>query len=205
MRIITIISNYNEEEAIRNTLADILENCTIETDILVIDNCSSDSSIDIIREMKIDYLRHPVNTGGSSGVIKTAFAYSFAKGYDIYCHMDGDYQHKASELEKIVNPILNGDADVVTGSRFINKQGFQSTFSRRQGIMAFSFLMSWLTGRRYTDITSGFRSYNRKAITYFARHFKQEIDTITQLELVMFYAGLKIGRASCRDRVVESV
>ena len=57
--------------------------------------------------------------------------------------------------------------------------------------MAFSFLMSWLTGRRYTDITSGFRSYNRKAITYFARHFKQEIDTITQLELVMFYAGLK--------------
>ena len=52
-------------------------------------------------------------------------------------------------------------------------------------------MMSWVTKRPYTDITSGFRAYNRKAIEFFALRFKQEIDTIVQLELVMHYAGLK--------------
>jgi len=124
-------------------------------------------------------------------LIKTAFAYAHYHGYDIYCHMDGDNQHMASELDKIVQPILDNEVDVVTGSRFITKEGFQSSFTRRMGIRSFSKMMSWVTKRPYTDITSGFRAYNRKAIEFFALRFKQEIDTIVQLELVMHYAGLK--------------
>jgi hypothetical protein len=191
MKILTVISNYNEEKAISKTITDVLSNSTIKTDILVIDNCSSDRSIDIIKELNVDYLKHPVNTGGSAGVIKTAFAYAYYHGYDIYCHMDGDNQHLASELEKIVAPIINGEADVVTGSRFIEKKGFQSSFMRRIGIMLFSKMLSLVTNSKFTDITSGFRAYNHTAIKFFASQFKQEIETITQLELVMYYAGLK--------------
>ncbi len=191
MKIITIISNYNEKGAIRDTVIDITNNSTISTDVIVIDNCSSDNSLQIIKSTGIEYLKHPINTGGSAGVIKTAFAYAYYHNYDIYCHMDGDNQHKASELIKIIQPILNNEADVVTGSRFVENKGFQSSFFRRQGIILFSKLLSIITKRKFTDITSGFRAYNKKAIIYFGKNFKQEIETITQLELVMHYAGLK--------------
>lgn len=191
MRILTVISNYNEERAIGKTIADVLNNSPIKSDILIIDNCSTDNSISVIKEHGVDYVRHPVNTGGSAGVIKTAFAYAYYHNYDIYCHMDGDNQHMATELHKIVQPILDNEADVVTGSRFIDKKGFQSSFARRQGIIIFSKLISMVTKSKFTDITSGFRAYNHKAIKFFATQFKQEIETITQLELVMYYGGLK--------------
>lgn len=191
MKILTVISNFNEEGAILDTIKDIKENSSIDTDILVIDNCSKDSSLELIKAANVDYLIHPVNSGGSLGVIKTAFSYAHYHGYDIYCHMDGDNQHKASELAKIVQPILENRADVITGSRFIEKKGFQSSFLRRIGIHLFSFLLSIITKRRYTDITSGFRAYNKKTIAYFGKSFKQEIETVIQLELVMHYAGLR--------------
>ena len=192
MKIITIISNYNEEEAIAATIQDILMNKSIETDILVIDNSSTDNSLQIVKELGVDYLIHPVNTGGSSGVIKTAFAYAYYHDYDIYCHMDGDNQHLASELIKIVDPLLKDKGiDIVTGSRYINKEGFQSTFMRKATIFFFSKIISLITKSNFTDITSGFIAYNNKAIKFFATNFKHEIESATQLQLIAYYAGLK--------------
>lgn len=191
MKTLLIVSNYNEEQAIISTLNDIRKNSSVSCDVLVVDNCSTDNSVSLIRGEGADYIRHPVNTGGSAGVIKTAFTYAYYHDYDIYCHMDGDNQHIASELVKIVEPLMQGKADVVTGSRFIDKEGFQSSPSRRLGIFIFSWLLSLVTGRKYTDITSGFRAYNHKAIEFFAKRFKQEIETITQLELAMYFGGLK--------------
>jgi glycosyltransferase involved in cell wall biosynthesis len=191
MKILLVVSNFNEEKAILDTLSDISHNAGINCDTLVIDNCSTDGSLDLVRSIGMEYVRHPVNTGGSAGVIKTALVFAYYHGYDIYCHMDGDNQHMASELAKIVEPLMQGKADVVTGSRFIAKDGFQSSRSRRLGIYIFSWLLSLVTGRKYTDITSGFRAYNRTAIEFFAKRFKQEIETITQLELAMHFGGLK--------------
>jgi len=190
-KILLVISNYNEESSILHTINDIRKNSAIPADILVIDNSSTDQSQELIKKSGVEYIFHPVNTGGSQGVIKTAFAYAYYYNYDIYCHMDGDNQHKASELIKLVKPILDNDADVVTGSRFIEKKGFQSNFFRRLGIYFSSRIIALVTHKKQTDITSGFRAYNKKAIQYFAKHFKQEIETIIQLELVMFYANLK--------------
>lgn len=191
MNILLIISNYNEEKAIIDTLNDIRDNASVSCDVLVVDNCSTDDSVKLIKNYNADYIRHPVNTGGSAGVIKTAFTYAYYHDYDVYCHMDGDNQHMASELVKIVEPLAQGTADVVTGSRFISREGFQSSRSRRLGIYIFSWLLSLITGRKYTDITSGFRAYNRKAIEFFAKRFKQEIETVTQLELAMHFGGLR--------------
>ena len=191
-KILLVVSNYNEEGAILDTIADIQNNSTIKADLLIIDNSSTDKSQQLIKDSGVDYLFHPVNTGGLAGVIKSAFAYAYYHNYDIYCHMDGDNQHVASELNKLVKPILEkNDVDVVTGSRFIEKKGFQSTFFRRQGILFFSKLLSMVTKSKFTDITSGFRAYNKNAIRVFARNYKHEIETITQMELVMHFANLK--------------
>jgi len=191
MKILTVISNFNESQSISETVTDVRNNSSVKTDILVIDNCSADNSLELLKELKVDYLVHPVNTGSSAGVIKTAFAYAYYHDYDLYCHMDGDNQHKASELVNLIRPILRNEADVVTGSRFLNKEGFQSLFFRRQAIYFFSWLLSFVTGRRFTDITSGFRAFNKKAIEFFATRFGSEIDTIVQLELAMFYSGIR--------------
>lgn len=193
MKILTVISNYNEEFNIQSTIEDIRNNSTISTDILVIDNSSNDKSIEIIKALGVDYLVHPVNTGGSAGVIKTALVYSKYHNYDVYCHMDGDNQHFAAELYNLIK-MINDDpsVDIVVGSRFIEKEGFQSHFFRRQGIYIFSKILSKLTKTKLTDITSGFRAYNRKAIVFFATKYKHELDASVQMLLVASFNGLKI-------------
>jgi glycosyltransferase involved in cell wall biosynthesis len=192
MRILTVISNYNEQGAIESAIRDFQTQSSIASDLLVVDNCSTDSSLKLIRRAGVDYLRHPVNTGGSAGVIKTALLYAEIKGYDVYCHMDGDNQHNARELSKLVQPIVSGEADLVIGSRFLTREGFQSLPIRKIGIFSFSRLLSWLTGQRITDLTSGFRAYNRRAIAFFGRQYKHEFEACVQMLMVASYAGLKI-------------
>jgi hypothetical protein len=192
MKILTVISNYNEEKEILNTIQDFRDNTSITSDLLVIDNSSQDSSLKLIKESGVDYLVHPVNTGGSAGVIKTSLLYAYLNDYDIYCHMDGDNQHYSSELNKLVIEIETGRADVVIGSRFILNEGFQSSRTRRMGIKIFSYLLSLVTKSKISDITSGFRAYNRKAIELFARKFKFRYDVCLQMLLIAHYAGLKI-------------
>lgn len=192
MKILTVISNYNEQRAINDTIADIRNNSPLVSDILVIDNSSTDRSIEIVKGLSVDYLVHPVNSGSSSGVIKTAFAYAYYHNYDIYCHLDGDNQHNANELDILIRPLITeGGADIVVGSRFIEKQGFQSLFLRRITIFLFSKLLTLITGNKSTDFTSGFRAYNKNSIKFFATQFKHEIETPAQLELVIHYSGLK--------------
>lgn len=192
MKILTVISNYNEHKEVLNCIKDFKNNASINSDLLIIDNCSIDSSLEIIKNSGENYLKHPVNTGGSSGVIKTAILYSYLNNYDIYCHMDGDNQHNASELDKLIEPILSGDADIVIGSRFIEKEGFQSCLFRRIGIRIFSKILSIVTKYDIKDLTSGFRAYNRRALTFFANLYKHEFEACVQMLLVSSYAGLRI-------------
>lgn len=195
-KIITVISNYNEEQLIELCIKDLRKNSTIESDLIVIDNASTDKSVELVLKNNVKCLQHSVNTGGSAGVIKTALLYSFLHDYDIYCHFDGDCQHNANELAKLIQPILDGKADIVVGSRFINKRGFQSFFMRRMGIFSFSRLVSWVTDRKITDLTSGFRAYNKKAITFFAQQYKHEFEPCIQMFLIAYYAGLVINEVS---------
>ena len=143
--------------------------------------------------MNVNYLVHPVNTGGSAGVIKTALQYAYYHNYDIYCHMDGDNQHCASELAKLVKQLTDTESDIIIGSRFIDKKGFQSNFLRRVGIKFFSYILTLITKNKLTDITSGFRAYNRKAIEYFAIRYKHELEACVQMLLIANFAGLKIN------------
>jgi glycosyltransferase involved in cell wall biosynthesis len=201
MKILTVISNYNEEKAIEKTINDFLESNDIQSDLLVIDNCSTDNSVKIIKSTGVEYLVHPVNTGGSAGVIKTAFSYAYYHDYDIYCHMDGDNQHIASELKELVKPIIDGkDYDFIIGSRYIKKEGFQSTFVRRLGIKLFSKILTTITRTKLTDITSGFRAYNKQAITYFGKKVKHEMEASVQMLLMAHFAGLKMHEVPVKMR-----
>ena len=85
--------------------------------------------------------------------------------------MDGDGQHDPAYLMEIVQPVLDGECDMCIGSRFVKKEGFQTSFMRRVGIRFLSGLIFLLSGHKVLDVTSGFRATNARMTAYFAQHY----------------------------------
>lgn len=193
MKILIAVIAYNEEKNIKGTLQDLIDNNKFGYDIVVVDNGSYDNTINVARQMNIPYIRHCINSGGSNGTAVSYFLYAYQQGYDVLCQFDGDGQHMASELGKILSPVVSGDADCVVGSRFLEKTGFQSYFFRRIGIKTFSFLLSRMTKLKFTDITSGFRAYGPRVIRFYGHQYQNAIyDNMNQFLLLAYYSYAKI-------------
>lgn len=171
-KVLLIIPAYNEEQ----NLPALLDELTLQYpqyDYLVINDCSKDSTLDILKRRKATYLDLPVNLGIGGGV-QAGYIYALENDYDVAVQMDGDGQHLPSYLDAIILPVLNGEADSVIGSRFLNNEGFQSSKLRRVGIKFLSALIYVVTGNRILDVTSGFRAVNRKCIEIFAKTYAQD-------------------------------
>jgi hypothetical protein len=80
----------------------------------------------------------------------------------------------------------------VIGSRFLQKEGFQSYFFRRLGISLFALLDSLAVGQKLTDVTSGFRAYSPRVIRFFATRHRHELSDTNQLLLLSHFAGARI-------------
>ena len=162
MKILVIVPAYNEAGAIQPTIRDI-RSVPGDPDIVVIDDCSTDETAELAAEMGAAVVRLPINLG-IGGAVQTGFRYAAEQGYDIAIQVDGDGQHNPAFIPELTDPIRNGRADVVVGSRFIRREGFQSLFMRRMGIRIFQFLHRLLLRQNITDSTSGFRAYNADAV-----------------------------------------
>jgi len=162
--ILIIVPAYNEEQNIKRVIED-LNNSNIDIDILIVNDGSSDNTALIVRDLGVKLLDLASNLG-IGGAVQSGFKFAKKYNYDIAIQFDGDGQHLASEIYKLINPINNGNADVVIGSRFLKKEGFQSSFTRRIGIKIFEIINKLLIKQKITDNTSGFRAYNKKAISY---------------------------------------
>lgn len=171
-KILVIIPAYNEEDNIEKVLKDLKEHAP-EMDYLVINDCSKDNTLHILEAVHCNYIDLPVNVGIGGGV-QTGYLYAAKNNYDIAIQMDGDGQHNAEYLKALTAPIIQGTADMVIGSRYINKEGFQSSPMRRLGIGILSILIKICTGMRVFDVTSGFRAVNRKMILMFAKEYADD-------------------------------
>ncbi len=172
MKTLIIIPAYNEQDNILNTLADIRMNCP-DMDYVVINDCSRDDTERLLRENGERFVSLPCNLGIGGGV-QTGYKYAREHGYDIAIQFDGDGQHEAKYLHDLVAPIASGRADIAIGSRFIRKEGFQSTGLRRAGIGFLSRLIRLICGVRVLDVTSGMRAVNRRFIEQYAREYAQD-------------------------------
>ncbi len=169
MKTIIIIPAYNEEECIENVLNNIslqAPNC----DVLVVNDCSRDSTLQVLRDSKAKYVDLSVNLG-IGGAVQTGYQYALKNDYDIAVQIDADGQHDPEYISKVIEPIISGEADIVIGSRFINKEGFQSTGIRRFGINFLSSLIKVCSGKKIYDVTSGFRAVSRKFIQIYAEEY----------------------------------
>lgn len=172
MKVLIIIPAYNEEGSIMDVIENI-ERCYPSADKLVINDSSTDNTKNILKQNNVAFLDLPVNLGIGGGV-QAGYIYAYENNYDIAIQMDGDGQHLADELKKIISPIENGMANVVIGSRFIDREGFQSSYMRRIGIRFLSGLIKMCTGINIQDVTSGFRAVDKKFIKIFSKEYAQD-------------------------------
>ena len=175
-RILIIVPCFNEQVAIEGVVA-MIDRAKLQfglaMDVLVVNDCSTDESLTAIRRAGCLYLDLPTNLG-IGGAMHAGYKYAYRHNYDIAVQMDGDGQHPADELHKILEPILQDRADVVIGSRFMTNEGFQSSAFRRAGIRYFRWLNQLLIGQVIHDSTSGFRAFNRKTLTIVNGYYPDE-------------------------------
>jgi glycosyltransferase involved in cell wall biosynthesis len=173
-KILIIIPAYNEAGSIGPVLRDLGASGP-EAEVLVINDGSSDGTSSAVRGFPwVKLIELPVNLG-IGGAVQTGFLYALNDGHDIALQFDGDGQHLASEIPKLIAPLLSGEADVSIGSRFLaGPHRYRTTFFRRLGMKLIQYLNTCLIGQRITDNTSGFRAYNRKAIEFLAGNYPDD-------------------------------
>lgn len=171
-KVLVIIPAYNEANNIKNTVQTLLDE-KIEVDYLVINDCSRDHTLDILRKNRYSHINLPINLGIGGGM-QTGYKYALRNDYDIAIQMDGDGQHVSGYIKDLLDPIINEEANLTIGSRFLNKEGFQSTRMRRLGIVFLSGLIHLCCGVKVKDVTSGFRAADKKTIKLFAQNYAQD-------------------------------
>ncbi len=172
MKTLVIIPCYNEEENIERVIAR-LKQVAPEVDYLIVNDASTDNSACILNENNFSHINLPINLGIGGGV-QSGYLYAVTHGYDITVQMDGDGQHSPAYLNDVIKPITDGTLDMCIGSRFIEKEGFQTSFMRRFGIQILSFFIWVLCGKRVKDTTSGYRACNKELTAFFAENYAQD-------------------------------
>lgn len=172
MKKLIIIPAYNESENIVGTVRDIEENAP-DFDYIIINDCSTDNTLEICKQNHFNYVNLPINLG-IGGAVQTGYKYAKQYGYDIAVQVDGDGQHDPAFLQQMAEYLEEHQLDMVIGSRFITNEGFQSSALRRVGIVYFTRLIHLLTGHKITDPTSGLRLGGRKVIELFAENYPKD-------------------------------
>jgi glycosyltransferase involved in cell wall biosynthesis len=187
-KVILIIPAYNEEDNILNTCKEIIsynKKNNTNYDIIVINDCSTDSTSKICHENNIPVV-DLIHNLGIGGAVQTGYKYAYRHGYDIAVQFDGDGQHDVRYVKNIIEPIINDEADMTIGSRFVgNISNFKSSKARRMGIKLISIFMKWTTGKKVYDTTSGFRGCSREIIYDFSLSYPPEYpEPITTAEIL---------------------
>ncbi|SFP37630.1 hypothetical protein SAMN04487928_101147 [Butyrivibrio proteoclasticus] len=164
-----IIPAYNESECIVDTIKNIQKKAS-DYDYIIVNDCSKDDTLKKCIDEGFNYINLPINLG-IGGAVQTGYRYAADNGYEIAVQIDGDGQHDPAFLHDMENVLLERNADMVIGSRFIENKGFQSSFARRLGISYFTKLIKLMTGNSISDPTSGFRMVGRSLIELFSQDY----------------------------------
>lgn len=178
MNILLIIPAYNEEEnilKIYNLINEYNKISKLQLDYVVINDGSKDKTLQILEENNINHI-NLVHNLGIGGAVQTGYKYAYENGYNIAIQFDGDGQHDLNYVPKLCQPIIEGKADMVIGTRYLQKESseFQSTFMRRLGKNIISGIINLCCKKKITDPTSGFRAANREIIKMFAQDYPTE-------------------------------
>lgn len=198
-KILLIIPAYNEEENIERVVKELTKDSS-GYDYVVINDGSADATGKLCEINGYNVINLPINLG-IGGAVQTGYQYALKHDYDIAVQVDGDGQHDISHISRLLSLLVNDEADVVIGSRFLTGEGFQSSMSRRMGIKFLSVLILLCTGKRIRDVTSGFRAVNRKFISIYAKDYPSDYpEPEAIITAVMHYGRVKEVAVAMRER-----
>lgn len=166
-----IVPAWNESGSIAQVVLNI-KRTHPDFDVVVIDDGSTDATLRAIPSEAI-VVSLPFNLG-IGGAMQAGYRYAAMHGYTVAIQVDADGQHPPSEIHKILEPLHNGTADMVVGSRFLGDTGYRQSPGRMAGIRILGLLIRLFTGQHYTDCTSGFRAVNREVLNAFAHWYPDD-------------------------------
>ncbi len=188
MRALVIIPAYNEEKSVSGVIHKIRQNTGI--DVLVVNDGSADNTSLVAREAGAIVVDLPFNLG-IGGAVQTGYLYASKNDYDVAVQVDADGQHDPGDLGRIIAPVAKGEADMVLGSRYVEKSAYRAPLARRMGMMVFSSVVSMINGQPIKDTTSGYRAVNKKVIAYFADNYPADYPEVEAL-ILLKKAGFRI-------------
>jgi glycosyltransferase involved in cell wall biosynthesis len=196
---LAVVPAYNEAATVGGVVHAIRRDCP-HTDVLVIDDGSTDATLSRAVAAGAQVLRHPFNLG-IGGAVQSGFVYALENGYDSMVQVDGDGQHDPREIAELEAAMRADPAiDMVCGSRFLTRDyRYPAPISRRTGIHVFAFLLSRFVRQRVSDPTSGFRLYNRRAIELFARDYPHDYPEVEAV-LMLHHHRLRMREVPVRMR-----
>lgn len=193
VRKLVFIPAWNEERSIEAVISDAREHVP-DADIMVVDDGSTDRTAPLARRAGALVASLPFNQGVGAAH-QTAYIFALRHGYDVCGQLDGDGQHPAAEVARLIEAVETG-ADLAVGSRFAGNINpdipeYRSTFARRIGQRLFSLLVSTSTRQTFTDTTSGMRALSIRAMELFAERYSSEFAEVESLQQAV-RAGLAV-------------
>lgn len=186
--VVVVMPAYNEEVAIGSM---VLRARKQVDRVIVIDDGSTDRTAEVAGLAGAEVIRHPRNIG-KGAALKTGFLEASKNGTSILITMDSDGQNNPSDIPKLIQPILNGNADIVNGSRYVNGKGKNTPKYRRLGQMILDKATNINSGTHITDTQSGFRAFARRTLPVFK--FKQNGMAIeSEMLMEAANAGLRVN------------
>lgn len=188
IRVLVIIPALNEAETLPSVLRE-LRAVDSDLDVLVIDDGSTDGTADAARAEGVDVAVLPFNLG-IGGALRTGFRYAVRQDYDAAVQLDADGQHDPRQIPRLLAGLDH--ADFVIGSRFGGDTSYEVSRTRRGAMRLLEFSIRMLSGRTFSDTSSGFRAFNRPVLEYFARSYPSEYMESVEALLAATYAGFRI-------------
>lgn len=188
--LLVVMPAYNEAENLPHVLHALLA-ARPGTDVLVVDDGSSDATAAVARAAGAEVVSHPENRGYGAALV-TGYRHALARGHGRIVQLDADGQHDPSDIVSLLEPIERGEADIVFGSRMLPGGGHQTSLPRSIGIHAFAWLGRRLSERQITDPTSGFAAMNARAADFLALATPRDFPDLNVL-LALERAGLRVS------------
>lgn len=187
-----MIPAWNEEDSLPAVLREIAATVSLDADVLVVSDGSTDRTAAVARSMDVPVLDLPINLG-VGGAMRAGFKYAERHGYRAVVQLDADGQHDPSEIRHLVETMEAEHADIVIGARFAGRGEYAARGPRRLAMRVLSAVLSRVAGTRLTDTTSGFKIAGARAVSLFAAEYPAEYlgDTVESL-VIASRAGLVI-------------
>jgi glycosyltransferase involved in cell wall biosynthesis len=177
--LLVIVPALNEEGAIAAVVRAV-HGSVPGVPVLVIDDCSADGTIAAARQAGAEVLPLPHHLG-LGGSVQAGYKLAYSLGFQYVIRVDGDGQHDARDIPRILERLKTSGCEMVIGSRFVEANGSRTGAARSLGIRFFRLVLRPILGRTVHDPTSGFVGVNRTALAVFSRSFPLEYPEIEAL------------------------